>query len=973
MGDICRLEAEDLYAFAKAVAHRVGSHNGGSTSVSFTVSCHASLTTWDVLGVGKGMYVVWAIVGAIIGGVVGEGFPGAVAGFAIGLLWGRLSQTRHELDALRAQLAGAQPSTPPAPDAIPSPVTEFRETPPTPPAQVTHPVAPTEPTEPASHAEPLWERPWPRSSEAEPPPMPAAATAAAATAAADAVPAGPTAIERLIDMAKRWFTEGNVPVKVGMLVLFAGVAAFLKYAADQGLLHVPVSVRLSIVALAAIAGVAFGWLQRDRRRSFALSLQGGALGVLVMTVFAAYRLYGLIDPLPTFVLLVVFVGCLGILAVLQDALALAVLGLIAGFAAPILASSGQGNHVALFSYYAVLNLGILGIAWKKAWRILNVLGFVGTFGVGTAWGVLAYRPALFGSTEPFLILFFLLYVAVPWLHVLRSPRRDRAILDGSLMFGTPIVSLLLQGALLDWRPMPLAFSALIAAALYVAIAFAVRKREDMHLLRETWAVLAVGFATLAVPLALSASLTACVFALEGAGLVWLGFRQQRRLPRWSGMFLQLASGVAWALADFPHGSVRGLPFINEYFVGAVLITVAGVACLFQYDRHSASKGIGSLARAGLLAWSVAWWLLGFGADIDAFVQADATRWAAWMALLAVTGVLLAEGNRHARKLNLGLMLAWSVPLVMAVTVAMGPYADTYGIQVFAGWPLGAVVVAGVAGWFSLRAIAAHGMAAVTAQTLWWVRWLALIYAATHVAFGFRPAVGDGWLLLAYVAPALLVTKLALWWPRAITPPLSLHAQAIRRSVGIGGVCLSLLIGAFALTVAGSASPLPFIPVFNPVELVLVSVFGVLARAMWDADTPLSLRRVRPAVLAVAFFIIATSMTLRAVHHLGGVPWDEHMPASSLAELWLTVVWSVTGVVAWVLGSKRGQRLLWMAGAACMAIVLAKLLLIDRGHLGNLFGIASFIAYGLLCTVIGYLAPAPPRQATPNAQESHHAP
>jgi uncharacterized membrane protein len=37
-----------------------------------------------------------------------------------------------------------------------------------------------------------------------------------------------------------------------------------------------------------------------------------------------------------------------------------------------------------------------------------------------------------------------------------------------------------------------------------------------------------------------------------------------------------------------------------------------------------------------------------------------------------------------------------------------------------------------------------------------------------------------------------------------------------------------------------------------------------------------------------------------------------------------------------------------------------LLLVDRTHLGNLWGIGSFIAYGLLCTVIGYFAPAPPR-------------
>jgi len=75
------------------------------------------------------------------------------------------------------------------------------------------------------------------------------------------------------------------------------------------------------------------------------------------------------------------------------------------------------------------------------------------------------------------------------------------------------------------------------------------------------------------------------------------------------------------------------------------------------------------------------------------------------------------------------------------------------------------------------------------------------------------------------------------------------------------------------------------------------------------------------------------------------------------------VWSVLGVLGWVIGSRRGQRVLWLAGAVLMAIVLAKLVLVDRSHLGNLWGIGSFIAYGLLCTVVGFFAPAPPRTAT----------
>ncbi|HTI96909.1 MAG TPA: hypothetical protein VL425_10425, partial [Rudaea sp.] len=49
-----------------------------------------------------------------------------------------------------------------------------------------------------------------------------------------APPAPPDFIAQSIDRAKRWFTEGNVPVKVGIVVSFFGVGALLKYAADSG-------------------------------------------------------------------------------------------------------------------------------------------------------------------------------------------------------------------------------------------------------------------------------------------------------------------------------------------------------------------------------------------------------------------------------------------------------------------------------------------------------------------------------------------------------------------------------------------------------------------------------------------------------------------------------------------------------------------------------------------------------------------
>jgi uncharacterized membrane protein len=116
------------------------------------------------------------------------------------------------------------------------------------------------------------------------------------------------------------------------------------------------------------------------------------------------------------------------------------------------------------------------------------------------------------------------------------------------------------------------------------------------------------------------------------------------------------------------------------------------------------------------------------------------------------------------------------------------------------------------------------------------------------------------------------------------------------------------------------------------------------------------------LLAAGGLLFATAATLRGVHHLGHLPWNAALWSTTLAQTALTIVWSVLGLFGWVLGSRRGSRALWIAGAVLMGVVLAKLLLVDRSHLGSVLGIVSFIAYGLLCTLIGYLAPAPPRAA-----------
>jgi uncharacterized membrane protein len=93
-------------------------------------------------------------------------------------------------------------------------------------------------------------------------------------------------------------------------------------------------------ALFAIVLLAIGWRLRHRQRVYALILQGGATGVLYLTVFGAFRLWQMLPMTLAFALLVVICAASVGLAVLQKALSLAMLASLGGYLAPLLLSTG---------------------------------------------------------------------------------------------------------------------------------------------------------------------------------------------------------------------------------------------------------------------------------------------------------------------------------------------------------------------------------------------------------------------------------------------------------------------------------------------------------------------------------------------------------------------------------------------------------------------------------------------------------
>ena len=122
----------------------------------------------------------------------------------------------------------------------------------------------------------------------------------------------------------RWITGGNALTRVGDRdpVLRRRVPAAL-FRRDRDRAD-----RLKLFAAGAggVALAAIGFVLARARPAYGLSLQGAGMGIVYLTVFAAFRLYEVLSPPPAIALLVVVAATTVVLALRHDSQPLAALG-----------------------------------------------------------------------------------------------------------------------------------------------------------------------------------------------------------------------------------------------------------------------------------------------------------------------------------------------------------------------------------------------------------------------------------------------------------------------------------------------------------------------------------------------------------------------------------------------------------------------------------------------------------------------
>lgn len=896
-----------------------------------------------------------AIAGAVVTATIQQRLSSLLLGALLGFLlaqvlhlrgWVRdLHRELHLLRELKREIE--QPSAPSAAEAVTRPLA-----PPAPaPAARTQRIA-------TAHDRPIG----PAAQE------PAAApkeTAQAQAARAPNAPVGPTPLVGWIDTALAWIKGGNSIARVGIVILFFGTAFLAKYAAEHSLF--PIELRFIVIALGAFALLIVGWRLRGKRPAYAQLLQGGGIAGLYLTVFAAFKLYQLLPTGLAFALMLAIVLAAAVLAVGQNALSLAVIGTAGGFLTPILLSTGSGNHIALFTYYAILNVGVLAIAWYRTWRVLNVVGFVFTFGITTLWRVSGYEPSDLWSADAFLILFFLMYVAVSILNCVRQAPDLKGYVSGSLVFGLPIVAFALHASLISRIEYGLAWSAFVLGAFYLALGWVLLRmqRDTFRLLVESFAALGVIFASLAIPLAFDAQTTAAMWAVEGAGLVWLGLRQARRLPRIFGTLLQVGAGLSfmWAIDSLQSERV----VLNVAYLGTVMLSVSGLASSFWLHRDR--ERLAAYEHGSPLVfsvWGVAWWLYGGLYQIAEFSSSAALGSA--LAYASLTAALLAVLG-HRRMWTPALQIAWWLPAVSGVVALLytaslsHPFAE-YGAL---GW----------LAWFAVHygllyaadrheAYGAPGKAILHAGA----SWLLVFLLASEASWQLSLHVGGVWSALPWgLVPALTLAALSRGVPRPEWPiARHLHTYRFIAALPLAIACSAWILGV-NLTHDGDPIWLPYIPLLNPLD-VSVALCLVSLAAWWaalDAEQRERMQSFDPRIVLATYggliFLWLNAALIRALHYTAGTPLTLYGIAhSTLVQASLSIFWSILGFAAMTFAARSKRRLAWIVGASLMGVVVVKLFLVDLSNTGTIARIASFLSVGVLLLITGYLAPLPPRQA-----------
>jgi uncharacterized membrane protein len=235
------------------------------------------------------------------------------------------------------------------------------------------------------------------------------------------------------------FIGENLINKIGIAILVLGIGFFVKYAIDKNWIGEYGRVAIGILCGGLLITIAHRL--RKKFKAFSSVLVGGGLSVLYFTIAIGFHTYHIFSQESAFAIMVVITSFAVSLSIAYDKIELAVLSLIGGFTTPFMVSTGEGNYIVLFTYLLILNCGLLVLAYRKKWNLVNILCYFFTILIYGSWlltkclgkpdDTAPYAGALLFATA-FYIVFFLMNI----IYNVRKKIAFRAFETGMILSNT---------------------------------------------------------------------------------------------------------------------------------------------------------------------------------------------------------------------------------------------------------------------------------------------------------------------------------------------------------------------------------------------------------------------------------------------------------------------------------------------------------------------------------------------------------
>ena len=409
------------------------------------------------------------------------------------------------------------------------------------------------------------------------------------------------------------FIGENLINKIGIAITIIGVSIGAKYSIDNDLVS-PLT-RIILGYLSGIGLLGFGIKLKEKYESYSAVLVSGAIAIMYFITFAAYSYYQLFPKTLAFILMLIFTVFTVLAAINYNRQIIAHIGLVGAYAVPFLLSDGSGQVAVLFSYMAIINTGILFLAFKKYWKPLYYAAFSLSWLIYFSWFVGNYSyDEYFGIASTFLLVFFATFYLM---FLVYKVIRKEAFLktNSSLLLSNSFIFYGLGCAILSKNHEEyLGLFTLCNAIVHSIVSVLIFKRNlaDKNIFYLISGLVLI-FITITIPVQLDGNWVTLLWVSESALLFWIGRTKKvsiYELLAYPMMILAFFSIMQdWTEMYYSYHVSNPLsritPVFNVYFLGAVLFVISfGFINRINYNPKYPSQIISKKVLTKLVSYLV---------------------------------------------------------------------------------------------------------------------------------------------------------------------------------------------------------------------------------------------------------------------------------------------------------------------------------------------------------------------------------